>query len=105
MLKKLQDDMDFLYDPYELLKIKKYSSDQTIKDAYKLILKTTADKESKKILKKAYNLIKTEALRRRFDLLSPPPLFALKEVSQRLNNTPHFTGSGPWLELITSKDY
>lgn len=101
MRESIYDEINFPWDPYKLLRIPRGSSDETIKEAYK-ILKSSSSPQELQNIEKAYSRIKSEELRVREEFLRNRPfenLDRIKDLSievKRLNNN-------QWFQLINNQ--
>lgn len=94
----IYDDINFIDNPYNILRISENSDDITIKEAYKL-LKSSTNPDKQELLEEAYNLIKTKEKRLRFSLLNNTPYDSIKTIKE-LGVVPRRLSKNRWIELI-----
>lgn len=98
----IYDEINFLKNPYRVLKISENSDDATIKDAYKLI-RNSANPEAIEIIDEAFNLIKTRDKRLRYSLICNVPYESIDAIKE-LGVVPKRLSKKRWLELIGDND-
>lgn len=92
------DEINLNINPYKELRITPESSDETIKEAYKLIHNSISPEEKEKV-DMAYNLIKTPELRLRFKLLRNRPLDSLEEI-KKYGFKPKILSTMEWISIL-----
>lgn len=95
----IYDDINFSQDPYHILKISRKSDDITIKEAYKLIKKSTPP-NLVNVVDQAYDLIKTRENRAKYSLISNIPYESMNDIKE-LGLFPRRLSTVQWLELVT----
>lgn len=95
----IYDEINFLHDPYTVLKIPRGSDDITIKEAYKLLKKNSAPSDVH-IIEKSYKLIKSALLRERYKLLENIPFENLDHI-KTISKKPKRLNTTMWFDLVT----
>lgn len=95
----IYDDLNFLQDPYSVLRIPRGSDDATIKEAYKLLKKNSSPDDTH-IIEKAYQLIKSSLLRERYKLIGNVPFDNLDQI-KTISKKPKRLNTNMWFELIS----
>lgn len=94
----IYDELEMDINPYKELKINHQSNNETIKDAYNN-LRTNLSQEDREIIDFAYNMIKTDSLRSRFNILRNRPLQSLDEIKQ-FSSKPKIIDTKEWINKI-----
>ncbi|QEN05943.1 hypothetical protein EW093_14980 [Thiospirochaeta perfilievii] len=93
------DEINLNINPYTVLKIDKTSNNQTVKDAYKLLLKSELSPKQRQLVELSYSMIKTDLLRARFNLIRNIPYDSLEEIKE-LGLKPQNLETREWIECI-----
>lgn len=94
------EEINLNINPYKELKITNESSDETIKEAYKLI-RTSISIQDRENIDNAFNMIKTPALRARYNLLRNNPLDSIDEI-KKFGLKPVIITTKDWINHIKS---
>lgn len=94
----IYDELELVIDPYKELKINHQSNNETIKNAYNN-LKSNLSPDDRKIIEFAYNMIKTDVLRSRFNILRNRPLQSLDEI-KKYSSKPKILNTNEWIDKI-----
>ncbi len=97
--KTIFDEINLHIDPYKVLKIDPSSSNHTVKEAYKIVIKSALSPEDKNIVELSYQMIKTDILRSRFKLIRNRPFETLDGIKE-LGLKPKVLETSQWIDYL-----
>jgi hypothetical protein len=92
------DEINTITNPYKEIGIPTDSSDETIKEAYKLV-RNSIPPHKRDMIDLAYSMIKTPLLRQRYNLLRNRPLDTMDEIKKH-GIRPTFLNTAQWIEQL-----
>lgn len=99
MLGTIFDEINLNIDPYKILKIDSNSSNHTVIEAYKLIIKSVLSPKKREVVELSYRMIKTEMLRSRFKLIRNRPFDTLDGI-KKLGLKPKVLETSQWIDYL-----
>ncbi len=93
------DEINLNIDPYKVLRIDPSSNNHTVKEAYKLTIKSVLSPSDREIVELSYRMVKTDILRSRFKLIRNRPFDNLDGI-KKLGLKPKVLETSQWIDYL-----